>query len=101
MIVNRVPNRVNESNGPNEQPSPIPFLVSDESGQEHLLYSLLWRYDSLMRCTDYDEIAVTYDRRYEEQDYAGIERALIEFVGSRSRVLEVGCGTASTIGTVR
>ncbi len=44
---------------------------------------------------DYDSIASAYDRRYEENEYAGIERALLRLVGSRrgARVLEVGCGT--------
>jgi ubiquinone/menaquinone biosynthesis C-methylase UbiE len=43
---------------------------------------------------DYDTIASTYDRRYLENDYSGIEKALIAFVGQNpARVLEVGCGT--------
>lgn len=49
----------------------------------------------LSRATDYDRIAQTYDRRYEWNQYAGVERALRQFVGDRSglRILEVGCGT--------
>jgi SAM-dependent methyltransferase len=44
---------------------------------------------------DYDAIAATYDRRYREDEYAGVEEALAGFVGSgpSGRVLEVGCGT--------
>jgi len=49
----------------------------------------------LHRYADYDQIAQTYDRRYERNQYAGVEKALRQFVGDRSglRVLEVGCGT--------
>jgi SAM-dependent methyltransferase len=49
-----------------------------------------------MAChVNYDSIAATYDRRYLENDYSGVERALTAFVGSKvtGRVLEVGCGT--------
>ncbi len=44
---------------------------------------------------NYDSIAATYDRRYVENDYSGVERVLTAFVGSNvtGRVLEVGCGT--------
>ena len=44
---------------------------------------------------NYDSIAATYDRRYLENDYSGVERALMAFVGQKltGRVLEVGCGT--------
>jgi ubiquinone/menaquinone biosynthesis C-methylase UbiE len=44
---------------------------------------------------DYDSIAKTYDRRYQENDYSGVERALSGFVGEcvGGRGLEVGCGT--------
>jgi SAM-dependent methyltransferase len=44
---------------------------------------------------NYDSVAATYDRRYLENDYSGVERALTAFVGSNvtGRVLEVGCGT--------
>ena len=44
---------------------------------------------------NYDSIAATYDRRYLENDYSGVERALMAFVGPRltGRALEVGCGT--------
>ena len=47
-----------------------------------------------MRHTNYDAIASTYDRRYSGDDYVGIERALLDFIGTGPRrVLEVGCGT--------
>ena len=49
----------------------------------------------LSRYTDYDQIAQTYDRRYERNQYAGVERVLRQFVGDQAglRILEVGCGT--------
>jgi ubiquinone/menaquinone biosynthesis C-methylase UbiE len=49
----------------------------------------------MARSADYDHIARTYDRRYSENDYAGVEAALVAFVGEScgQRVLEVGCGT--------
>jgi ubiquinone/menaquinone biosynthesis C-methylase UbiE len=49
----------------------------------------------LSRYADYDQIAQTYDRRYERNQYAGVEHALRQFVGDQSglRILEVGCGT--------
>ncbi len=45
--------------------------------------------------TDYEKIAAEYDRRYRDNEYAGIEGALERFAGSDSstRLLEVGCGT--------
>ena len=47
------------------------------------------------RHADYDQIAQTYDRRYQRNSYAGVENALRGFVGSQSglQILEVGCGT--------
>jgi ubiquinone/menaquinone biosynthesis C-methylase UbiE len=44
---------------------------------------------------NYDPIARTYDRRYVENDYSGVDETLVAFVGPRfsGRVLEVGCGT--------
>jgi ubiquinone/menaquinone biosynthesis C-methylase UbiE len=49
----------------------------------------------MVRRVDYDRIATTYDRRYRENDYSGVEAAIVAFVGERcqQRVLEVGCGT--------
>jgi SAM-dependent methyltransferase len=36
-----------------------------------------------------------YDRRYKENDYSGVERVLLDFVGAdlSALILEVGCGT--------
>jgi ubiquinone/menaquinone biosynthesis C-methylase UbiE len=50
---------------------------------------------SINRHADYDQIARTYDRRYERSTYEGVEHALRGFIGGRSglQVLEVGCGT--------
>jgi ubiquinone/menaquinone biosynthesis C-methylase UbiE len=44
---------------------------------------------------EYDTIATTYDRRYLDNDYSGVENALVAFVGQNlnGRALEVGCGT--------
>ena len=44
---------------------------------------------------DYDRIADTYDRRYLNNDYSGVEGAVADFAGQHpnDRVLEVGCGT--------
>jgi ubiquinone/menaquinone biosynthesis C-methylase UbiE len=49
----------------------------------------------MTRSVDYNRIAETFDRRYEENDYSGVEAALMAFVGEQAdqRVLEVGCGT--------
>jgi ubiquinone/menaquinone biosynthesis C-methylase UbiE len=48
-----------------------------------------------MERVDYDAIAHDYDLRYEREDYADVENALVTFVGDdpTCRVLEVGCGT--------
>jgi SAM-dependent methyltransferase len=47
------------------------------------------------RHADYDQISRTYDKRYERNKYAGVERALQEFIGHEpdAHILEVGCGT--------
>lgn len=47
------------------------------------------------RHADYDQIAQTYDTRYQRNSYAGVENALLGFIGSQSglQILEVGCGT--------
>ena len=44
---------------------------------------------------DYDQIAATYNKRYERNQYAQVEQALLEFVTDQERlkILEVGCGT--------
>ena len=48
----------------------------------------------MARSVDYDHIAKTYDRRYQENDYSGVEAALIAFIGEdfNQRVLEVSGG---------
>jgi ubiquinone/menaquinone biosynthesis C-methylase UbiE len=47
-----------------------------------------------MGATNYDEVAPSYDQRYQRHAYPGIEAALNQFVGpSPQRVLELGCGT--------
>ena len=47
------------------------------------------------RVADYDQIARTFDKRYERNPYAGVAKALREFIGSQPglHILEVGCGT--------
>lgn len=47
-----------------------------------------------MQSVSYDSIAQTYERRYQHNQYDGVERELLRFVGSEpTAVLEVGCGT--------
>jgi SAM-dependent methyltransferase len=47
------------------------------------------------RPLDYDRVAGAYDRRYVENEYPGIERAVLDFAGEllHGCLLEVGCGT--------
>src|SRR5262249_31917913 len=49
----------------------------------------------MARQTDYRAIAPTFDRRYEVNDYSGVEAALGIFLASETRidVLDCGCGT--------
>ena len=60
-----------------------------------------------MRRVDYDDVAPTYNRRYERNRYDGTRTALFEFVGADQGVdvAEVGCGTghwlAEFAGSVR
>jgi ubiquinone/menaquinone biosynthesis C-methylase UbiE len=56
-----------------------------------------------MRVTNYDRIASTFDRRYEEMDYRGVRNAVLRFVGSTKPldVLEVGCGTGRWLAELR
>ena len=56
----------------------------------------------MARSVDYDRIAKNYDRRYRENDYSGVEAALIAFVGEHQgqSVLEVGCGTGHWLGFI-
>ena len=44
---------------------------------------------------DYDQIAATYNKRYERNQYAQVEQALLQFVRGQEglKILEVGCGT--------
>ena len=52
------------------------------------------------RVANYDSIAAGYDRRYAIHDYAGVRAALLDFVGGRRAVLEVGCGTGHWLDEV-
>jgi len=55
-----------------------------------------------VRHTNYDDIAAEYDRRYDEEDYTGIERALVDFIGNQGAgILEVGCGTGHWLRTLQ
>ena len=47
------------------------------------------------RHANYDQIAGTYDSRYERNTYEGVEQALQSFIGNEPdfQILEVGCGT--------
>lgn len=49
----------------------------------------------MARTTDYEDIADAYDRRWEIEDFSGLERAVRELACSDPAldVLEVGCGT--------
>jgi ubiquinone/menaquinone biosynthesis C-methylase UbiE len=44
---------------------------------------------------DYDQVAPTFDKRYTRNEYADVEHALRQFIGSQpeQQILEVGCGT--------
>lgn len=52
---------------------------------------------------DYDAIAGVYDRRYQQNDFSGIERAVTSFVGTEpgAVVVEVGCGTGRWLRLLR
>ena len=47
----------------------------------------------MTRSTNYDELAGSFDRRYEGDDYTDVERMVLDFAEPGGRVLEVGCGT--------
>ena len=42
---------------------------------------------------DYDDIAASYDKRYDRNRYGGVSAALMRFVGDATDVVEIGCGT--------
>ena len=42
---------------------------------------------------DYDDLAGSYDRRYQDYQYGGVEGCVLRFAHGAERVLEVGCGT--------
>lgn len=50
---------------------------------------------------DYDRIADSYDRRYADYVYDGIEGALLQFAHGATRPLEVGCGTGHWLERLR
>lgn len=50
---------------------------------------------SMAKQVEYDLVAGSYDRRYEQNNYEGVERAVLAFAGGQRErsILEVGCGT--------
>ena len=52
----------------------------------------------MARRVDYDRIARTYDRRYQQNDYSGVEAALIAFVGEHSTNVYSRLAAAPAIG---
>ena len=52
---------------------------------------------------DYDAIASAYDRRYQHNDFSGVESAVTSFVGAApaARIVEVGCGTGRWLQLLR
>ena len=55
------------------------------------------------RHVDYDQVAPTYDGRYQRGGYSGTEQALLRFIGEQAplQVLEAGCGTGHWLGIAR
>lgn len=52
---------------------------------------------------DYDAIAGVYDRRYQQNDFSGVEKAVTSFAGSDpgALVVEAGCGTGRWLRLLR
>src|SRR5687767_8961071 len=55
---------------------------------------------------NYDSVAPDFERRYQEQEYSGVSRALTKFLAlpvsdSRLHVLDVGCGTGHWLRFLR
>ena len=50
---------------------------------------------------DYDDIAASYDKRYDRNRYDEVRDALIRFVGDAGSVVEVGCGTGHWLAELR
>jgi len=55
----------------------------------------------MTRPVDYDELAASYERRYAQYAYPGVESAVLAFAHGGSRVLEVGCGTGHYLRVLR
>jgi ubiquinone/menaquinone biosynthesis C-methylase UbiE len=55
----------------------------------------------MVKRVDYDAVASRYDARYEQQDFTGVQRAVVAFAAAPSAaVLEVGCGTGHWLATL-
>ena len=50
---------------------------------------------------DYDDIAATYDTRYDRNRYGEVRDTVMRFVGDATNVLEVGCGTGHWLAELR
>jgi ubiquinone/menaquinone biosynthesis C-methylase UbiE len=53
------------------------------------------------KAVDYDRVAPKYDRRYTDNEWAGVEETLEAFAGAACDVLEVGCETGHWVGFLR
>ena len=54
-----------------------------------------------MKPVNYDDVAPSYDRRYERNRYDGTQACLQRFLGNAPRaVAEVGCGTGHWLGDI-